>query len=233
MKNILFFFFFNSIGRLPITHLHAPMGVGYNQLTYQLYSIASTVTPSTSSITPIKSYSNAESMKTIILNENKDLSGIYQWVNNLDGMSNIGSAADLQKRLEGHYNSCERNKLLKRVESFKSNIRLQRAIKKYGLENFSINVLEHVSAGELQNLTTREQFYMDKVSKEMGYNIFPTAGTALGFKHSDATRKKMSATHLGKTISDKTREKINPYGLEVVKIIICLVKLIPWKQGKK
>jgi group I intron endonuclease len=72
-----------------------------------------------------------------------------------------------------------------------------------------MNTHKCVLAGELQNLTTREQFYMDKVSKEMGYNIFPTVGTALGFKHSYATRKKMSATHLGKTISDKTREKIS------------------------
>jgi GIY-YIG catalytic domain len=84
-----------------------------------------------------KFYSNAESMEAQILNENKGLSGIYQWVNNVNGMSYTGQAIDIQKRLQEHYKSYELNQLVEKVDKFYSNIHLQRAIKKYGLNNFS------------------------------------------------------------------------------------------------
>lgn len=49
-----------------------------------------------------------------------------RWVNNINGKSYIGSAINLNKRLNKHYNNN------------RSNIILQNAIKKYGLFNFSI-----------------------------------------------------------------------------------------------
>lgn len=163
-----------------------------------------------------KIYSNADSMKVQILNENKGLSGIYQWVNNVNGMSYTGQAIDIQKRLQEHYKSYELNQLVEKVNKFYSNIHLQRAIKKYGLNNFSIHILEFIPAGEEQNLTIREQYYMDLVSEEMKYNISPTAGSSLGVKHSEKTRDKMSTAKsgenhplFGKSHSSETRKKMS------------------------
>jgi len=41
-------------------------------------------------IIPIKTYSNAEAVKAIILKENKNKSGIYMWTNNINNKKYIG-----------------------------------------------------------------------------------------------------------------------------------------------
>lgn len=79
-------------------------------------------------------------MEAQILSENKGLSGIghrHQWINNVNGMSYTGQAIDIQKRLQEHYKSYELNQSIEKVDKFYSNIYLQRALKKYGLNNFS------------------------------------------------------------------------------------------------
>jgi hypothetical protein len=45
---------------------------------------------------PIKSYSNAETNKATILQDNKDKSGIYMWRNLINGKKYIGSAIDFK-----------------------------------------------------------------------------------------------------------------------------------------
>jgi hypothetical protein len=42
----------------------------------------------------------------------------------------------------------------------------------------------------LKILTDKEQYYLDLLSPE--YNIAPTAGSTLGFKHSPISKKKIS-----------------------------------------
>jgi len=53
---------------------------------------------------PIKIYSNADVLKTKRMFENKNKSGIYRWVNNINGKSYIGSAVDLSNRITRYYN---------------------------------------------------------------------------------------------------------------------------------
>lgn len=79
-----------------------------------------------------------------------------------------------------------------------SNLILQRAINKYGLDNFSIYILELLPTNE--NLSTEElavtlikmeQSYLDYFDDK--YNINPNAGkTRLGAKHSEASKELMS-----------------------------------------
>lgn len=61
-------------------------------------------------------------------------------------------------------------------------------MKKYGKENFSFEVLEHVEDIEL--LISREQFWIDKFRAEgkILYNIALIAGSSLGIKRSEKTR---------------------------------------------
>ena len=63
-------------------------------------------------IVPIKSYSNVNTMKLVILKENKGLSGIYRWINNVNGKSYIGLAINLNVQLNKHYKSNKFNILL-------------------------------------------------------------------------------------------------------------------------
>lgn len=54
----------------------------------------------------------------------------------------------------------------------------------------------------------REQFWIDSFDfKEELYNLNPTAGSSLGCKYSEETRKRMSESK--KNISDETRQKIS------------------------
>jgi len=67
-------------------------------------------------IVPIKSYLNINTQREEILKENKNLFGIYRWINLVNGKSYISSAIDLSKRLNEHY------------RGQRSNIPLQRAL---------------------------------------------------------------------------------------------------------
>ena len=166
-----------------------------------------------SSVIPAKFYSNSDTQKMDIIKENKNKSGIYRWVNKVNNNSYIGSAINLSRRLYSHYHGN------------KSNIILQQAILKHGLSNFSIEILEYCDKSVL---IEREIFYINSIKPE--YNINPIAGSSLGAKHSEETRKKISdalkgrftgennsqyglkgekSFHFGKLRSKETREKMS------------------------
>ena len=154
---------------------------------------------SNSSFIPIKSYSNADTMKQQILDENRKKSGIYRWVNNINGRSYVGSAVNIGLRLSQHF------------KGDKSNIPLQNAINKYGLNNFSIHILEYC---DKLSLIITEQYYFNLI--EQKYNIYPTAGSPLGHKPSEDSRNKMSNAKkgeknylFGKNLSKEIRTKMS------------------------
>jgi aryl-alcohol dehydrogenase-like predicted oxidoreductase len=63
---------------------------------------------------------------------------------------------------------------------------IYKAILKYGLSNFSLEILE---CCEKDNVRAREQYWLGRLEHE--YNILETAGSPLGRRHSDETRQKM------------------------------------------
>jgi group I intron endonuclease len=111
----------------------------------------------------------------------KGLSGIYCFRHITSGKIYIGQALNLSVRLMMHING------------HNSNIHLQRAIKKYGLEAFEFIVVEFVEDTSL--LTTREQVHLDwlfSVSSELRHNICPTAESRLGTTHTAESKALMS-----------------------------------------
>jgi hypothetical protein len=77
-------------------------------------------------------------------------SGIYGFRCNITNDLYIGSAINLEKRIKEHLNGK------------KSNILLQRALKKYGLINFEIIIYEVVEINDLKNLYELEDYYIQK-----------------------------------------------------------------------
>jgi len=65
---------------------------------------------------------------------------------------------------------------------------ISRALLKYGYSNFKLEILEYC---EPSNCLEREQFYFDLLQPE--YNILITAGSSLGFRHSEETIAKFRA----------------------------------------
>ena len=155
----------------------------------------------------IKSYENAELFKGTILKENRNQSGIYRWVNNLNKKSYVGSGIDLAKRLGSYYNKNELNRNPRPIKD---------ALVKYEHKNFTLDILEYCSKPELLE---REQFYIDLLSPE--YNILKFAYSMLGFRHSPENLEKfklkiispehkeiLSLVHKGKLVSQETRNKL-------------------------
>ena len=136
----------------------------------------------------IKSYSNAEADKALILKENKNKSGIYKWTNLNNGKRYIGSAINLSNRLSDYYSTTYMEYALNI-----GNSSIYNAILKYGHSNFSLIILEYCSP---EQCIQREDFYISTEKHE--YNILDKAGSWLDHKHSDKTKQIMSDNRKGK-----------------------------------
>lgn len=92
--------------------------------------------------------------------------------------------------------------------------KIDRARKKYGIENFTYEVLERklyytkwLAKQELDHL---EMYYIGLYdSYRNGYNCTLGGSTTLGFTHSCLSKKKMSAAKIGGRLSEATKAKLS------------------------
>lgn len=116
------------------------------------------------------------------------VSGIYR-INGPNGKFYVGSAKNIGRRWIVHKRDLRKGN--------HANLKLQRSWNRHGESVFRIEILEVVSV--IADLIEREQFWIDSLGAvKNGYNILPTAGSHLGKKHSDETRRKMSAAKIGR-----------------------------------
>lgn len=111
-------------------------------------------------------------------------SGIYKIENQITKDIYIGSSVHLTNRKSRHFKDLGKN--------IHHSIILQRAVNKYGIENFIFIVLENC---EKEDLLIKEQHYLDTLLPL--YNILTQAGNSLG--------------HI---VTEKTRVKHKKYALE-------------------
>jgi group I intron endonuclease len=135
--------------------------------------------------------------------------GVYQIRNLINGKCYIGSAASrggMCKRRDKHYSDLG----LQRHHSK----HLQNAWNKHGADAFVFEILEEC---EPKKCIEREQHYMDTILfancndkrfHKLGYNICRIAGSRLGDKVSQETRRKISIAHKGKVMSESARQKM-------------------------
>jgi len=125
-------------------------------------------------------------------------SGIYLIKNIKNNKVYIGSAVNIDKRWSQHKHYLKEGK--------HHSEHLQKAWNKYGEQSFTFDIIEEVSNPE--HLLAYEQVYLDyykSYEDDRGYNICKVAGSPLGVKHSEETRKKMSEA--SRNISEETRKK--------------------------
>jgi len=133
------------------------------------------------------------------------VSGIYQIKNLVNGKVYIGSSVNIEGRWKEHKRDLKQNK--------HHNIYLQNSYNKHGGHNFIFEVLEEVQNKEL--LVETEQKHMDVTScynRDIGYNISLTAGSTLGYRHTDESKKKFSGKN--HPMFGKTGEKNPNFGKE-------------------
>ena len=115
-----------------------------------------------------------------------DSTGVYQIRNTVNGRVYVGSAAkSFKRRWAGHRRSLKLGTHCNR--------HLQAAWVKYSAECFVFEVLEECPP---EMCIAREQWHMDDLRAydvRYGYNLSPTAGSQLGYKHTPEGRANMSA----------------------------------------
>jgi len=179
-------------------------------------------------ILPVVLYTNADTQKVQILEENRGKSGIYQWKNNVNKKSYVGSSVNLGQRFSCYYN-------YKFISNPRFKMLIYKAILKYDYSNFTLEILEYC---EPEKCIEREQYYIDLLQPE--YNFLKTAGSLLGYKHTKETLAKLSAANVGefnpnfgKTHSEEARAKISAANLNKINTNEIRKKMAAAKQGEK
>jgi group I intron endonuclease len=159
----------------------------------------------------------------------------YYFFNKINGKMYIGKANNFDDRLKEHLKSSQ-------VDHPKYLI--HRAIKKYGIDNFDINVFA-IFDSEKEALLS-EMYWIQYLKKQgiVLYNLTDGGDGVSGFKHSDETKKHWSETRTGKMtgakhplygkprpedVKNKSREK--QLGRKIAPHIIA--KIVASNTGKK
>jgi group I intron endonuclease len=140
-------------------------------------------------LNPVFVYENLSNstVKSRVLNETRDLSGIYLILNKITLDYYIGSASTgrLHARFSNHLFNFHGSKVVKN------------AVKKYGISSFAFIVLELfpeiVNKENNKKLLDLEDFYLKSLLPN--YNILTEAGSSFGYKHTEITRLNMKANY--------------------------------------
>ena len=125
------------------------------------------------------------------------LPGIYKLTNLVNGKIYVGKSVNLKRRLNQHKNN--------ECETF-----IKNAIKKYGLVNFRISILEvFPSRNHLidKMLLDREEIWIriyNSTDRNIGYNFCKRSTDRTGCKYSEETKKRISNSM--KNMSDEKRK---------------------------
>lgn len=148
---------------------------------------------------PHKVYNNALLEKDNIINQSKSVSGIYLLHNSVNGKQYVGSGTDLSNRLATYYYPSR----------LTDNRHISNSILKYGHDSFSVVILEIIGPTNLVSksaILNKEQHYLDLYKPIL--NLNPTAGSSLGFKHSEESKRLIAESRTGQLLSEATKLKL-------------------------
>lgn len=151
------------------------------------------------------------------------LAGVYMFTNNLNGKKYIGKSNNLKRRLKANYPS--------EIKYSKNQTYFLRALRKYGISNFSLEIVEMYSIDQLdfflrtENLNKRER--LSTISKflcsreaiyigqfkttirSFGYNRCSHSNDPSGITRTEDHKKKISLKLSGRKLSNETKSKLS------------------------
>jgi len=178
-----------------------------------------------------------KTVKSRVLNDTRDLSGIYLILNKATLDYYIGSASTgrFHARFSNH------------VIYFRGSKVVKNAVKKYGISSFAFIVLELfpeiVNKENNKKLLDLEDFYLKSLLPN--YNILTEAGSSFGYKHSEITRLNMKTNYSeerrlaignlnkGKSFFPSTIEAIKQSALNRIKPIYSVEGIQNMKKSSK
>jgi len=130
---------------------------------------------------------------------------IYKIINQINKKEYVGcTITTLKKRFEEHAWRCVKTD---------SNTKFCNSVRKYGFENFVIELIEECDANVIYD---RERYYIDLFKTyEIGLNSTVGCEGCLGYKHSKEIREKISKiikdgrSHKGKTYEEIYGDRVN------------------------
>lgn len=125
------------------------------------------------------------------------ISGIYAWINEIDGKMYIGQTTNLYKRVY-----CEMNNL--RNNKPQNLIKLERAVKKYGIENFRVIQLLECPREYLNKIEKLLIEYYD--TKKNGYNCTYGGEGTFGHIVTEEQRKKQKENMRAYWTNDRKKQ---------------------------
>lgn len=126
----------------------------------------------------------------------KGKSGVYGLINNINGNTYIGSGVDLYNRLRDYHQPW--------YLASRTNLVIVRAINKYGIDNFTLVVLEFTNP---EQVVASEQIWIDSYNPE--YNVSPTASSTLGLLHTELSKQNIKEKMTGKPRSQEVRDAMS------------------------
>jgi len=155
----------------------------------------------------------------------KGESGVYKITNLINGKVYVGSATNLRDRKTTH--------LWQLKKGTHCNRYLQMAYNKYGWNNFEFSILEKC---RIEDCVIIEQFYIDSLNvtnRNIGYNICPNAGSALGRKHTEETKNKIAKSNEGRKMTKEHIEILRQANLGKKHTLESRQKISIGNRGKK
>lgn len=137
---------------------------------------------------------------------------IYMYINKINGKRYVGQAVNFKKRHQKHISSSYNKK-----EKYSYNYLFHRAIRKYGIENFKIQILaENIPTQEKMN--DYEIFFIKRyntlVNNKKGYNVASGGSNGNSFagkteEEMNEIKRKISEALKGKKCSEETKQKLS------------------------
>ena len=144
-----------------------------------------------------KVYNSLKQDRVQILKDQKDKSGVYCLINNINGHAYVGSSINLASRMRNYLN----NTFLKSKQNI--NMPIVKALLKYDQSNFTLLIFEYI---EPEILAIKETFYITHIIPY--YNVLKQGYSSLGYKHTENTKKLLSELASNKIHSRKTKALI-------------------------
>lgn len=150
-------------------------------------------------------FEDVKKLKTKIYQDLRGKSGVYLFINSITKDTYLGSSLNLTERMTSHFYFAS-------SDNYKKTI-LVRAMKKYGLENFSLGIIEFCGKDVIL-CTNLEQKWMDHYKPS--YNTLKVAGSSFGFTHKIETIVKLKELfrkenhpNFGKKFTCETKKPIS------------------------